>query len=422
MNSKIFAVAAAVVLFGAIPHAQAGWELWETDESAGRLGANLQMMSAYVDLGGLSEVADVAGFPTEAGLAGAVGRLEWSAEFSDWLTLDVHNRLVWQSSTLPEELLFQGFEVSRGDDRRFSTEYDLLENDTLRLTHDLDRLVVGLYFDLFDVYLGRQAIRWGVSEMFTVADRFAPLSPFELDTLQRRGIDAARVVSHITPDVEVEMVVADRGEDEPLTIAGRAEYFGVNFDAYGGFGRFWNRLSAMGGVSYLSGYWKFYGEGEALFNLDESELDRPRATAGAQRVAADWVIGLEYHYNGFGVNPGDDYAQAFGSDELARGETYFLGRHYAGLNGGYFHESGWGFAGGAILNVVDPGVVIFPSVQYEVEDRFSVSAGAYVGFGESAELDLSGAQPDAEFEDVISIPSEFGAASDLYFLQMTAFF
>lgn len=393
--------------------AEARWELWETEETYAELGANLQLMSAYVYLGDLGEATGVG---DDAGLGGAVGRLEWSFDLGSRADVDVHNRLLWQSSTLPTEFLFQGFEVSAGDDRRLDTQLDLIDGETTQLTHDLDRAVVGLYFDALDFYLGRQAIRWGVSELFPVADRFAPLSPFELDTLQRRGIDAGWVVTHLSPSLEFDVVVADRGENEPLSIAGRGEYFGGRFDAYGGFGRFWERLSAMGGLSVLAGNWKVFGEGEALWNLDDEEFDLPRATVGAQRVSMEWQIGAEYHFNGFGAGADEDYLTALMQPEFARGETYFFGRHYAGATGFYFFDAGWIVGGGAIANVVDPSVVVFPTVEYEIEQQFSVRAGAYVGFGEGA--GVSGEQASAPF----TIPSEFGGVSDLYFVQMTAFF
>ena len=399
------AVGCVVALLGT-GEAHAQWELWESESTSGEVGANLQLMTAYVDVG---ELGGLAGVGEEAGLGAAVGRLEWSFGLGSKVDVDLHNRFFWQSSTLPEEFLFQGFEVSAGADRRVDTQWTIIDGDAARLVHDIDRFVVGVYFDQVDIYLGRQAIRWGVADLFPVADRFAPLSPFELDTLQRRGVDAARAVAHLSSSWEVDLVVADRGEGEPVAVGARVEYFGSRIDAYAGGGRFWERLSALGGVSVLAGHWKVFGEGEMLWNLDEEQLDRPRATLGAQRVSMDWQVGVEYHYNGFGTARDGEYFDDLGRPELARGETYFLGRQYGGVSGFYFFEAGWIVGGGAMANIVDPSVVIFPSVRYELEEQFSVGAGAYVGFGE-------GGDGQALF------PSEYGSVPDLYFVQMTAFF
>ncbi len=427
-RSIIGVLTVAVAMMAAVAPAQADVELWETDETSAQLGANLQMISAYVDMRSLEELRNLAPLipewedvPLEAGLGGAVGRLEWSAQWGDRISLDVHNRVFWQASTLPQELIFQGFEVSRGDDRRLDTQWELVDRQGVSLTHDIDRAVVGLYLDAFDLYLGRQAIRWGLSDTFPVADRFAPLSPFELDTIQRRGIDAARLVTDVSRDVELDVIVADRGPDEPLALGARAEYFGLDFDAYGGFGRFWQRLSAMAGMTWLFDYWRVFGEAEALWDLEDDQLDRPRATAGVRRMGMDWQLGLEYHYNGFGVAPGNDYGGGFDQPEVTRGETYFVGRHFVGGDAFYFFDNDVAVGGGVIANVVDPSAVMFPTVRYELEDRFSVGAGAYVGIGDAVEVDEQ-ALFEGQEDGGVSFPSEFGGVSDLYFVEMTAYF
>lgn len=407
------AFSAAMMLMASPASAQV--DLWETDQTHGELRANAQMTTALVDVG---ELEDIVNTPRRSGLGSAVGRLVWFADLGRYVDVEIHNRLVWSSSTLPDQLLAQGVGVSAGDDRRLNTDYDLIDEPTATLTHDLDRAVVGVYLDWFDLYLGRQAIRWGTSELFRVVDRFAPLSPFELDTLQPRGVDAARAITHFTPNLELDLVVADRGEEEPVSMAGRLEYFGRSFDAHGGLGRFWERISAMGGLSWLFGHWKLFGEGELLWNLDDGQLDRPRATIGLQRMAMNWQIGAEVHYNGFGIAPGDNYVEALIAPELQRGETYFSGRYYAGVNGMYSFDNGVGVGGGAIANVADPSAVVYPLVQYELEQAFSVAAGGYVGFGDEPTLELD---PDAPFMG-LEFPSEFGAVSDLYYVQMTAFF
>lgn len=436
--AKRSALAAVVGLAVAAAPVTAGAEtqLWDTDATSGRLGANLQLFAGYMDLRNLGEIRQfgelqppgaeprLADFPDEMGLGAAVGRLEWAAEFGDTVSLDLHNRLVWESTTLDpafDEMVFQGLGATAGHERRVDTQTQLLEGDGLELTHDLDRAVLGMYLGVADLYLGRQAIRWGVSETFPVADRFAPLSPFELDTIQRRGVDAGRLITHLTQSLELELVVADRGPDEPLSMGGRAEYFGMNFDTYVGAGRFWERLSAMGGFSFLTADWKLFLEGEMLWNLDEEQFDDPRVTAGARQMAMDWQFGAEYHYNGFGVGFRDDYVEVIDEPELQRGETYFMGRHYLGVDAMYFIEPELGGGAGVIVNVFDPSVALFPTVRYELADQFSMGATAFVGLGEHPQVDLGGFTGGDEFGGV-SFPSEFGAVSNLYFVDMTAMF
>ena len=69
-----------------------------------------------------------------------------------------------------------------------------------------------------------------------------------------------------------------------------------------------------------------------------------------------------------------------------------------------------------MANLMDPSVVIFPTVQYELAEQMTVSAGAYIGFGSGGQLVLEGLDPTVVLE------SEYGSFADMYFIQMTAFF
>lgn len=381
------------------------------------VSANLQMLSAYVDLPDLeAPVGFESVFPDAAGLGSAVGRLEWSAYLSDRVSVEMHNRFFWQSSTISTELMQQGFGVSPQGGTRFDTSYDFVDTGSARLSHDLDRLVVGVYFNRVDLYLGRQAISWGIASLFPVADRFAPLSPFELDTLQRRGVDAVRAITNLTHDWELDLIVADRGKDEPLALAARVERFGDSSDIYLGAGRFWERLSVLGGMTWLAGNWKVYGEAEGLYHLDDREVELPRVTLGAQRVSMTWQLGAELHFNGLGAAGSEDYGVSLESDVFQRGESYFLGQYYGGLNGLYSFESGWGVGGAVMSNLADPSVVVFPTIQYQLQAQMSLNAGAYLGFGSEPDL------PDESLEQGLTLNSEYGSFADMYFVQMTAFF
>jgi hypothetical protein len=411
MRGRASAVVLVACALGWSEPVKAQWTITETDAVRAEVGANLQVLTGYMRLPEL-EVPGLT-LPGEAGLGSTVGRIEWHLELGSWGTLDVHNRVLWQTSSVPTELMAQGFGVSRGADRRVETAWEILDGPMTTLVHDLDRLVLGLYFDRFDLYLGRQAIRWGVAELFPVADRFAPLSPFELDTLQRRGVDAVRAVAHLTADLELDVVVADRGPDEALSMAARLEYFGPSVDAYVGGGRFYDRASALVGASYLFGHYKAYVDAEGLWNLEERGLDRPRATVGLQRISMRWSLGAEYHYNGLGLSPGE-YGEAQERVEFLRGESYYLGQHYVGVTGFYGGEDGWGVGGGVMANLMDPSLVVFPSARYEIAEQMSVAAGAYLGFGDGPEFSVT--------DLVLVLNSEYGSTPDLYFVQMTAFF
>lgn len=67
-----------------------------------------------------------------------------------------------------------------------------------------------------------------------------------------------------------------------------------------------------------------------------------------------------------------------------------------------------------MANLLDPSVIFFPMVQYEIAQELSIAAGAYFGVG-SAPTFTSATM-------TVEVGSEYGAVPDLFFLQMTAFF
>ena len=61
------------------------------------------------------------------------------------------------------------------------------------LSHNLDRLLVTFRLPWADIHVGRQAIAWGSSRVINPTDVIAPFAFNELDTEDRRGVDAVRL-------------------------------------------------------------------------------------------------------------------------------------------------------------------------------------------------------------------------------------
>ncbi len=110
-----------------------------------------------------------------------------------------------------------GFGVSVIPGRRWDLSSVFVDQERLRVWHDVDRLSLTWYNDVADVTVGRQAITWGISNVYPVADLWAQFSPFELDTEEKPGIDAVRVLSYPGQRLELDAVVADRGSVQRLS-------------------------------------------------------------------------------------------------------------------------------------------------------------------------------------------------------------
>ena len=89
-----------------------------------------------------------------------------------------------------------GFGVSVIPGRRWDLSSVFVDQERLRVWHDIDRLSLTWYTDFADITVGRQAITWGISNVYPVADLWAQFSPFELDTEEKPGVDAVRILSY----------------------------------------------------------------------------------------------------------------------------------------------------------------------------------------------------------------------------------
>ena len=185
-----------------------------------------------VDLGGyvrsLTGVQDLGYDPivTDRRVAfnGEVIRLKWLVDVDGWIRFNVHNRLQSQYSSSDggggRDVL--GFGVSAVPRRSIDLETTLVDEEHLRVWHDLDRLAVTIYSDVVDLTIGRQAITWGISNLFPIADLWAQFSPFELDTEEKPGIDAIRALLYPANGIELDAVLADRGSSGDLSAGIRA--------------------------------------------------------------------------------------------------------------------------------------------------------------------------------------------------------
>ena len=278
--------------------------------------------------------------------------------------------------------------------------------------HDVDRLSLTVYTGAGDLTLGRQAVTWGVSNLFPVADLWTQFSPFELDTEEKPGIDAVRFLSYPTGGLELDAVLADRGAVEDLSVGVRASMSLPGSDLYLAGGKFWNEAMVLGGVAAPVGSWKLRAEGVLPYDLDDDELDLPRATLGVDRMGGELMLSGEYHFNGIGAAEVEGYGEAIRDPRYARGESYFLGRHYFGAFGAWTPGNDRLSLGlSAMVSLVDGSTVLSPSLTYDFGQETRLSLGGFLS---------SGAPP--VLEPVPEIESEYGLYGDLLYTTVYIFF
>lgn len=380
----------------------------ETDDVTWTFGGYVRALSGVQVPG----VRGLPGAPDALGVSQALARLEWKWTFGDVAALELHNRLALTVMSAEVGGGGLGIGVTPTPQRSVDLRSTLVEEAGLLLEHDVDRLALRLFLGDVDVAVGRQAITWGISSLFAVSDAWAAFSPFDLDTSQKRGVDAVRVGTPLSDELELDLVVADRGSAEDLSAGARLVAYLGGADVHVGLAKLWRELVVMAGVSVPVDAVKLRAEARwGAWDLAREEVLRPRATLGVDGFWGDLTLTVEAHYNGAGAASQRDYGQhAATSPELARGEVFLLGRYYAGAAASYQLTEQLTVTVSALVNLGDPSALIVTSLRYDIAENVDLRLGAFTGVGARTDLASS------------DLGSELGTYGHLVHLDLAAWF
>ncbi|TNF36865.1 MAG: hypothetical protein EP329_04510 [Deltaproteobacteria bacterium] len=407
-RAELAALLGAAAALAWAPAARAEVQIYEGEDASFSLGGYARELTG-VQLPAIEGL----GLPDSLGISQALVRLEWKLTLGELATVEVHDRfaltVTGSDAALASGL---GVGVTPAPSRTVNLRSLIVDEPSTTLEHDLDRLVLRLFLGRVDVAVGRQAISWGTSNLFTVADAWAAFSPFDLDTSQKRGVDALRVGLPLGESVELDLVVADRGSADDLSGGARLTAYLGDADVYLALAKQWGELAVMGGVSAAVDEVKLRGEvWWGAWDLDREEVLNPRATIGVDWFHGDLTLSVEAHYNGAGAERAGDYvALAATSPELARGEIFWLGRYYAGAAAVYKLTEQLTFTVSLLSNLGDPSLLVVSALRYDVAENVDLGIGAFDGIGGGADLSAGG------FE------SELGAYGHLVYLDLAAWF
>jgi hypothetical protein len=384
----------------------------------GRHG-NLSLGGYAFTLGGLQRLSFELGPgapdpppPDHLGLSATVLRLEWKAGLGQHVTAELHQRGFLRASSEALGGAKLGLGASAVPRRTFDLRSVAYDEERLLLEHDIDRLAVRVALGDFDISLGRQAITWGFASLFPVADLWTTFSPFELDTSQKRGLDAVRILYSHSQLLELEGILADRGTLRDLSGGLRAVAYLSSTDVYLAFTKQWRELIAFAGAGAVLGSFKLRAEAAGPYDLDSGQLSRPRGSVGADFIRGKLMLTLEAHYNGTGVSHAADYLTHLTTSPIvARGESYLLGRWYAGAAANWKLSELFQFTFTTLGNLQDPSVLFASSLTYQVSQETALALGAFQGVGERLVVDATS-----------ELRSEFGAVGGLYYLALSSFF
>jgi len=384
--------------------------LFERGETSLDLGGYIRSLTQLYDPG-----YDIPGIEDrESGVHAEVLRLKWNLRFGESILLEVHNRVQIQLSSSEGGLSGSavGFGVSVIPSRRWELSSIWVDHDRLRVWHDIDRLSLTWYNPVADVTAGRQAITWGISNVYPVADLWSQFSPFELDTEEKPGLDAVRILNYPSGNLELDVVLADRGSARNFSAGIRASLSLPWADLYAGGGKFWREAMGLVGVSAPFGSYKLRAEGALPYDLDTESFHLPRVTLGLDWLGGATMLSAEYNFNGIGATDPEDYMGVLEDPRYAQGETYFLGRHNLGALASWTPGNDrLSLTLSALMNLQDSSAAFIPNLTYDFGQDTRLSAGALLSFGDTPVFD-----PEPSLE------SEFGTYGDFIFTMLSVYF
>ncbi len=278
---------------------------------------------------------------------------------------------------------------------------------------NLDRANVTAWLPFADVIVGRQAIAWGSARVVNPTDVIAPFTYGELDTEDRTGVDAVRVRVPIgaLSEVDAGYVFGRDFAVDRSAFFFRCQFNVAKTDVSPLFVRFREQLLVGIDVARGIGSVGAWIEGARVFTMEQDDAisDYLRVSTGMDYSFGGETYGfIEYHFNGAGVRDPEDYFANLNRPTYRDAAVYLMGAHYFALGTTHQLTPLVALSGQFLANVTDPSFFFSSAIEYNIEQDFYLSAGAFIGIGD---------RPQGEY-----FQSEFGGYSNILFLSFRIYY
>ena len=286
--------------------------------------------------------------------------------------------------------------------------------------HRFDRLNVAWSpSEAVELSVGRQAISWGTTQIFSPADPFPAFSPTDPFQVFRTGVDAARLRIYPSALSEIDVVFrpsrTDVGEEVTALARGLTTWMNWGLSAWGGtlYGDPTGAVGASGGV----GPWALYFEA-AVRDYHGTVVGRGSIGTFRQFQVAgrDLVVTVDYQRDGRGASASEELLTVLRSREFRRNEYQVIGRDEAAVSASYQVHPLWTVSGLALWNLNDGSAIVLPSFSYSMSDEAALAGGMFVGIGDSTLV------PVRNMPGQIVPSSVYGLVGTVGYLSLTWYF
>ena len=303
--------------------------------------------------------------------------------------------------------------AGRGAPEAFPMTAMIVNGESFDLRFRIDRLTVRAELGPVRLTAGRQAITFGQGTAFTPMDLVAPFTPATLDTSYKPGVDALRADLFVGM-TQVTMLAAYLGEwsGDGVALVGYTQTTVGAVDVAAMVGSIHG--DPVVGVSA----WAPVGPVGVYGDVTLTGLrPRPfvRAVVGAlARPGPTTTVSVEVYGQRFGTADRGDTLLLRAGERYGRGELWLTGHLYASV--ALIQEITPLLTATVVVlgNLMDPSVLLLPSIAWNVAANADLSFGVQAGIG---------ARPDEDVDDARrSARSEFGTAPFSGFLRAGLYF
>ena len=328
----------------------------------------------------------------------------------------------FQKNTLPLGLGLAGLEAIQGGGEWLDLQGTITRHDQRHALwrHRFDRLNVAWSpTESMEISVGRQAISWGTTQVFSPADPFPAFTPTDPFQVYRVGVDAARLRIYPSALSEIDVVFrpsrSDVGEEVTALARGLTTWRGWGLSAWGGtlYGDPTGAVGASGGI----GPWALYVEAVVR---DYHGTVVGRGAIGTFRLfqvgGRDLAVSVDYQRDGRGASAPEELLTVLQSREFRRGEYQVIGRDEAAVSASYQIHPLWSLTAFTLWNLNDGSAIAIPGFSYSLSDEATLQGGVFVGFGDTALM------PVRNMPGQIVPSSVYGLVGTTGYLSLTWYF
>jgi hypothetical protein len=360
-------------------------------------------------------------------------RLQLFMPLSDWLSFSgayeivptIQDHELFHEDIYFADIQLPGYRVWDIDPRLYPPQGESV--NSFAFFHNLDRLLFTIKLSFADIFLGRQAIAWGSARVINPTDVIAPFAFKDLDSEERRGVDALRIriPLGLLDELDFGYLAGEElsweksaffarskfnlwNTDISLLVLGFRQNLLLGFDMSGSLGGAGLWMEAAYVIPEIFKPGEEWGEGQGYV----------RISTGLDYNFNSGLYGfMEYHYNSAGSLNSEDYLENLNSPAYQDGSVYLLGIHYLSLGLTYQMHPLIPLHTLIIWNLCDFSLMWSLSVEYNIAENIYIKAGVFLGLGGNPEQIMVG--PGLT---VLKPYSEFGTYPDMFYTSFRLYF